>query len=351
MKVSYPEWHAQLKSALRPVYCVLGDEPLQHQEACDALRQVAKTQGYTERVTYTAQTGFDWSSLLAHNSHRSLFAEQQLIECHLPTGKPGKIGSQALRTFIEQQSNTTLLLLRCPKLDRASQQASWMKAIDAAGVILTLWPIERAQLPRWIKTRSQAHGLTLSDTACQKLAQCAEGNLLAIAQTLEKLSLLHGKTTLSDAQVEDSLAEYARYTLYQLPDCALLGDAAQYSHMLAQLRLEGIALPLVLWGWSQSLQQILKVQQHIAQGDSFASCCKRLRIWPKQQPPLQAAVKRYPMPLWQRLLNYCYFIDRMVKGLSPGDPWLELRHLGLCAAGKVPITAKATLSVLHASPS
>ncbi|RKZ40400.1 MAG: DNA polymerase III subunit delta, partial [Gammaproteobacteria bacterium] len=43
--------------------------------ACaDTLRTFARTQGFTERVVLTVETGFDWSSLDQHANTLSLFA-------------------------------------------------------------------------------------------------------------------------------------------------------------------------------------------------------------------------------------------------------------------------------------
>lgn len=57
---------------------------------------------------------------------------------------------------------------------------------------------EYAQLPRWLAARAKQHQLQLDDAASQLLCYCYEGNLLALAQALERLALLwpDGKLTL-----------------------------------------------------------------------------------------------------------------------------------------------------------
>ena len=47
----------------RPVYAILGDEPLLVLEAADAVRAAARKQGYAEREVYEPGRSFDWSEL------------------------------------------------------------------------------------------------------------------------------------------------------------------------------------------------------------------------------------------------------------------------------------------------
>ena len=93
---------AQASKGLRSLYTFHGDEPLLHQEALDALRNTARAQGYTERSVYTvAGAHFDWSEVLAAGGSLSLFSDKQIVEIRIPSGKPGKDGSQALQQLAE----------------------------------------------------------------------------------------------------------------------------------------------------------------------------------------------------------------------------------------------------------
>jgi DNA polymerase-3 subunit delta len=91
---------AQLAKGLKPLYTVYGDEPLLAQEACDAIRAAARAQGYGERKVFTVSGAyFDWGPVLGAAQALSLFAERQFIEIRIPSGKPGKEGSEALQRY------------------------------------------------------------------------------------------------------------------------------------------------------------------------------------------------------------------------------------------------------------
>ena len=66
MQVAIGQLAAHVAKGLRSLYTLHGDEPLQQQEAADAIRAAARAQGYTERTSYTvAGAHFDWSEVLA----------------------------------------------------------------------------------------------------------------------------------------------------------------------------------------------------------------------------------------------------------------------------------------------
>jgi DNA polymerase-3 subunit delta len=89
-----------------------------------------------------------------------LFADKQLIEVRIPSGKPGKDGSVALQQIAEWAPNndSTLTLVLLPRLDAATQKSAWFGALDSAGVVVKVDAVERAALPAWIAQRLQAQG-------------------------------------------------------------------------------------------------------------------------------------------------------------------------------------------------
>ena len=184
---------AQLQKGLRPIYTVWGDEPLLAQEAGDAIRAAARAAGCTERQVHTvAGAHFDWSSLLGSALAMSLFSERQLIEIRIPSGKPGKDGSEALQRYCQSLSDDVVTLVQLPKLDRTQQASAWFTALDRAGVTVRVDPIERKALPQWIAQRLAQQGQRVAggEDGQRTLAFFAdriEGNLLAAHQEIQKL--------------------------------------------------------------------------------------------------------------------------------------------------------------------
>ncbi|HLD13979.1 MAG TPA: DNA polymerase III subunit delta, partial [Burkholderiales bacterium] len=140
MPINADQLAGQLRRGLAPVYFVHGDEPLLVREAADAIRAAATVAGFSERQVLTVESGFDWNSLSASTQNLSLFAERRLIELHLPTGKPGEAGAQQLVQYAAAPPPDTLLLVIAGKLEKATRESRWAKALDAAGAAVIAWP-------------------------------------------------------------------------------------------------------------------------------------------------------------------------------------------------------------------
>src|SRR5215204_6338447 len=152
MQLAAAQLTPHLQKGLKPLYTLHGDEPLLVQEAADAIRAAARTQGYTERTVHTVSGAhFDWSAVLAAGGSLSLFADKQIVEIRVPSGKPGKDGSAALQHIAEQArgNDSTLTLVMLPRLDKATRTGAWFSALENNGVSLQVDPVERAALPQW----------------------------------------------------------------------------------------------------------------------------------------------------------------------------------------------------------
>ena len=107
----------------------------------------------------------------------------------LPTGKPGDKGGKALTSLAGQLSADTVMLLTTPRLDGSTTRTKWYKALDGAGVVVQIWPLERKDFPGWLNSRLRASGLQADQDAVELLAERLEGNLLAAVQEIERLRL------------------------------------------------------------------------------------------------------------------------------------------------------------------
>src|SRR6476469_1717887 len=128
MQLAPAQLAPHLQRGLKPLYTLHGDEPLLVQEAADAIRAAARGQGYTERTVHTvAGAHFDWSAVLAAGGSLSLFADKQIVEIRVPSGKPGKDGSTALQQLTESAAgnDSTLTIVMLPRLDKMTKSGAW----------------------------------------------------------------------------------------------------------------------------------------------------------------------------------------------------------------------------------
>ncbi|MGB5179346.1 MAG: DNA polymerase III subunit delta [Gammaproteobacteria bacterium] len=343
MQLKPEQLDAHLRKQLAPVYFISGDEPLRVLEAADAIRAAARGQGYDEREVMTAQAGFDWGSLMAEAGNLSLFSQRRVIDLRMPGGKPGPDGSKVLRSYAEHPPEDTLLLLTAGKLDKSARGSKWVQALDKAGVVMFVWPLNAQEFTAWIQRRMQQRGLQPTTEAVSLLADRVEGNLLACVQEIEKLYLLQGQGTVDAGAILALVADNARYDVFGLVDSTLSGEAVRSVRILQGLRAEGIVPQIVLWALSREIRQLAAMAAAVAAGQSVQAVMSRFHIWPASRKPLLAAVlQRLPATQCNTLLQHCARIDRVSKGQAAGSAWDELLQLTLTLAGNqaVPDTAR-----------
>lgn len=322
------------RQGIAPIYLISGDEPLQLNETADTVRSAARARGFTGRDVLEAGPRFDWSELTAEANSLSLFAEQRIIDLRVPSGKPGRDGGKALSEYAARPPEDTLLLITLPKLDKGQTSSKWLKALEARGVFIQIWPIEGNRLQPWIEQRMRQAGLTPGPEVVAMLTERIEGNLLAAAQEIDKLQLLHGAGVITLEQLQESVADSARYDVYGLVDAALEGRVGRVVRMLNGLKAEGTAAPVVLWALAREIRMLCSLAQQVAQGRSAQQAVAGTReVWDKRKPLVSKGLQRLNLGQWRQLMRLCGLADRAIKGQDRQDPWLLLQRICSGMAG------------------
>ncbi len=346
MQVASAQLTTHLQRGLKPLYTVHGDEPLLQQEAADVIRATARAQGYGERsVHIVAGAHFDWSEVLAASGSLSLFADKQLVEIRIPSGKPGKDGSAALQQLAEaaQGNDSTLTLVLLPRLDMQTKKGAWFGALEGHGVTIQVDPIDRRALPQWIAQRLAAQGQRVTEgeegqRSLQFFADRVEGNLLAAHQEISKLALLYpvaeGATgTLSFEQIEAAVLNVARYDVFKLAEAVLAGQAGRVQKMLDGLQAEGEAEVLVHYAIAEDIRGLKRVKDAMTQGRPLPMALREQRIWGVKEKLYERALPLLTATTLNDLLSAAHQVDGIVKGLkAPGWPangWQALHKLAM----------------------
>ena len=344
MQVALAQLSPHLQRGLSPLYVLHGDEPLLQQEAADAIRATARAQGYTERTSYTvAGAHFDWSAVLAAGGSLSLFADKQIVEIRIPSGKPGKDGSVALQQVAESArgNDSTLTLVMLPRLDKATKTGAWFAALESSGTSIQIDPIERGMLPQWIAQRLAAQGQRVvageeGQRTLQFFADRVEGNLLAAHQEIQKLALLHPPGELGFAQVEAAVLNVARYDAFKLAEAVLGGQVHRVQRMLDGLQAEGEAPVLVHYALAEDVRTLNRVRAAMDDGRPLPVALRESRVWGVREKLMERLLPLLAPATLARWLDDAHVVDGIVKGLKkpgwPADPWLALHQLAMKVA-------------------
>lgn len=341
MQVAATQLNSQLQRGLGSLYTVHGDEPLLVQEAADAIRAAAREQGFTERTVHTvAGAHFDWSAVLASGGSLSLFADKQLIEVRVPSGKPGKDGSQVLQQLAAnaQRSDDTLTLVLLPRLDSLTRKGAWFGALEAAGAAVKVDPVERRALPQWISQRLQRQDQRVAagvegERTLQFFADRVEGNLLAAHQEIQKLALLYPAGELRFEQVESAVLNVARFDAFRLAEAVLGGQVLRVQRMLDGLRAEGEAAVLVHWALAEDIRTLNRVKTAMDQGRPLPMALRENRVWGAKEKLIERLLPSLSATTLAQWLRDAHTVDGIVKGMKrpdwPADPWDALHRLAM----------------------
>ncbi len=335
MKLTSDTLAAHLEQQLLPAYLISGDEPLLVLEAADAARARARAAGFTERETHFMDRGADWNDMRSSANNLSLFAERRIVDLRLPSGKPGKDGGAALVALLEARDPDRLLLITSPRLDRDAQSADWVRAVEANGAWVQIWPVDASKLIGWLRARCRRVNLNADDDALEILAERIEGNLLAAHQEIEKLRLLVRGDRVTAEDVLASVADSARFDVFKLGESALAGDTARTQRMIGGLRAEGVEPTLVLWSLSKAVRDLWNSLSGPPGGGA--------RPWQRQTAALQKGQRRARQLSFRQLAARAARADRMIKGKDVGNAWDEIALLAadLCAQPVLTATRSA----------
>lgn len=323
---------SHLQQGLKPLYVVTGDEPLLAMEAADAIRARAKEEGCLEREMLTAETGFSWARLRASGASLSLFASKRVLEIRIPSGKPGTEGAVALEAYASDLPPDTVSLVLLPKLDKRTKDSAWFSALNAAGIVIEVHPVDLDALPAFIARRLAAQNQSAERETLAFLAESVEGNLLAAHQEIQKLGLLYPARKLTFDEVSEAVLDVSRFDVFQLGDAMLQGDAARAARILDGLRGEGQKPIPVLGVLAWLTRSLNKSKLALARGTDMAGALREGGFWGERQNLARRALPRLSVETLANAQRQAAEIDRMSKGLKPGDVWDALLSLVLSIA-------------------
>ncbi|MCX7122999.1 MAG: DNA polymerase III subunit delta [Gammaproteobacteria bacterium] len=326
MKLNAEGLSKHLQTKLCPVYLIQGDESLLVQESLDVLHEAAKQNGFLEKTSLSVDSSFKRNTLNDLTQNFSLFSEKKRVELRCGDKIPPDLMAW-IQDYLAhiQQYQDLCLIITTGKLSAQQQKAKWWGALEQAGAVITIWDVDLNQYPRWLDQRLAAQKLKLTPAARQLFIEQSEGNLLAAAQIILKLSLTNQGKVIDIPDVEPLLSDHSHYGLFDLSSQVLLGNAKRSLRILNQLQHEEEAI-LILWALSREIKILLQIH---AQKNKMPlqQLYRSFGIWDKRQPEVEQALRRLSTPILYQCLQQCAEIDLTCKGLKAGNVWFSLKQL------------------------
>lgn len=333
MKIYHNQLQQTLMQGFKPVWLVFGDEPWQKNDSLAKIKSHAQQQGFSEIIRFSSDNKFDWQQLIDEYQSMSLFASQRIIEVEFTTIKIGDSGNKALLALSEIiEKNASLqdviFIFHGAKLDGPTANRKWFKTLTQLGCYLPIYDIDVQGFPRWLQNQARNLSVNLAPELSLLLIELFEGNLPALEQELQKLSLLfpiNQQISLQDA--EQLVTKQAKFNPFQIIDALLLGNCKKCLTMLDQLQQEGTAVGQIIWVFHKEVNQLYAMIDKLAQGKPLNDLYKEYRIWDKRKPLYQHALTHISLKNVRRAMSRLADIDLISKTSSEFNAFILLADL------------------------
>ena len=329
MRIYHNQLNPTLNKGFKPIWLIFGDEPWQKINSLHTIKNHANQQGFSELIRFSADDKFDWQQVFDEYQSMSLFSSQRIIEIELVNDKVNEAGSKVLLTLLEHLHQDVLLIIHGGKLNAATTNKKWFKSLAEQGCYLPLYDIETKALTPWLKQQAKQLSLSLSPDVVTLLIELFEGNLLALEQELQKLSILFGDQVISLEAAENLVINQAKFNPFQLIDQLLLGNCTKCISIIDQLQQEGTAIGQLVWVIHKELQQLLAMLEKLAQGENLNALYKHYRIWDKRKPLYQQALTHMSITNLQHAIGRLAQLEILSKTSSDFNPFILLTDVCL----------------------
>lgn len=327
----------QLAGTPRSLYVVFGDDPVAVTESSDAIRKFASQTGFTERYVIVADARYPWDELLSSGENRSLFGDKKLLDLRIPSGSPGKQGSDAIKSYVSKTNPDVMTLVVLPELDWQAKKAAWFLALDAAGLLVECVAPTRDQLPTWISRRLAKEGYSADKQTLEWLADRLVGNLRAAQQEIYKITLLHKPGPISFEQVRDAVVDSSRFDIDDVVAALHQADLGTFVRALEGVRdnPDGGAKELLVWNLANEIRTLMTVKKAASNGGNIETALREAKVFGDRKEPIKQAIKSYTFAQLLAGLKAMIEVDKINKGVMPGDIWLEMTRMGISMIGRI----------------
>jgi DNA polymerase-3 subunit delta len=319
----------ELQKNQQSKFLLLGDEALSRKEAFDIIRQFAKEKTYTEKLSFTVDRYFKWDQCASSLSSQGLFSQKRIIEFIISSGKINAEGSEFFFEILQNFSQDDLLVVHLPQIEKETKLQKWFKEIEKIAYTIKLDEIQPSELPFWLKKRASLLSINLDEESIQLISQFVHGNMLAADQELNKLALLFPNQSISYEKVSQSISNVSRYDVFELTEYVLNGDQMKTISTLNFLKEEGQNPISITSSLSWLLKPMLEIKELNFKAQSLENHLTKSRIFGAKLLFAKKALPFFSLKHLRAAIQKLSEIDKITKGVSPGDPWLETSRLCL----------------------
>jgi DNA polymerase-3 subunit delta len=330
MQIKQQMLEQHLKQQLVPIYWIAGQDNYLLDESVKIIKTHLQQHTQLEESKYSVDSIEGWRTILAEANSYSLFADLVLLNVIYDKKTIDAAGKKVLQSYFDSPNSRSIVLIRTPEVPL--KQLQWV-AQSRCALLVTAYPLDATAVKRWIAEQFKKQLLTFEQGIPDLVYQYTQGNMLASAQAIEKMSLSNPPNScISRQQAEEHLFNQCDHSIFDLVEACLLGQGTRCIQILRQLAESKAEPTLVLWMLTQEVRTILQLHHLKQQQIDFKTACSQLKIWSTRTSLYQKSVKTLSPELLQTLMLDCQAIDVLIKSSASSQAWnaLEMLALSLC---------------------
>lgn len=325
IKQNYLAQHIQKK--LSAIYWLTGQDTYLIEDSLKTIRaHIKRTQDCEEKII-SIQSAEDWRSMVEEANNYSLFSETTLLNIVYDKKTLDATGKKIINEYLKSINSRCFIIIRTPNIP--TKQLSWLTPLNDVLVVVH-YSLNTDAMGQWIAEQLRKHSFTFDAPLPNLITQYTQGNMLACAQVVEKLSLCYAPNAhITTQQGLEQVFDQCEHSLFELIDSCLLGKADKSIQILRHAANNKSEATLVLWMLTQEIRLLLQLNYLIEQRTDFKTACSQLKIWPQRITLYQAALKRLSPNNLKELLSYCLAVDEQIKSSLNTQMWNSLERIAI----------------------
>ena len=313
----------KIKELNKNCVVILGNEPVVSNHIKKEIRAFTDSNNIEyQAINLDAAYKINEIKLLFENE--SLFSTEKLFSISMPAGRV-LVETKNFISDVILNNPTDFFILNFQKPTKELLKSSWFQEISKQSVQFEANEPNLNQIQQAIKIRSSFHNLELDNESISLLSNLSLGNLLSAENEIIKLSLVELGSDIDIRKLIAHISNGSKFDSFKLLDCCMSGQIKQTAQVLAYLEEEGIE-PLMINGLFSWIFTAISKLKFSPDNSITNSRLIELRIFGTSQNLVRTSLKKLSSNQVEASLLKIKEIDLMCKGISVGNPWLEINR-------------------------
>lgn len=305
------------KRIFYPVYLLSGEEAYYIDQLSDLIENNILTEGEKEFNQYVLYgRDVDARSIIEYAKRYPMMASHQVI---IVKEAQDIKDLEELKKYLEQPLKTTILVI-CYKYKKYDKRTSLAKQAIEKGVFYVSDKLYEDRVPAWINNRVNELKYSISNKACNMMANALGTNLQKIDSELHKLFInIPANSEITETEVEQYIGISKDYNVFELQDALATGNILKANRIVNYIHFNPKDNPLfknlpILFSFFSKLMLFHTVADRPQPEIMSVVGISSGLVYKYRQ-----AAKNYPPPRLARVIELFNEFDLKNKGIGSGS--------------------------------